>query len=184
MTALDLGAGSGIIGALLAARGATVTGVEVREEWAALWPLTLASPALGGRLTLRRADLRDARGPVDVVVSNPPFFPRGTGPVAEQAWRAAARTESSATLADVVAVALAAAPAGLVVLVVPVERAPEVRRCAGEAGAGVAVDARVGARRAVVALRFGAADADPEVLTESDPRVVGWYARARGTAGG
>lgn len=161
-----------------------MTGIELRPEWADLWPHTLASPALDGRLTLRLGDLRDARGPVDLVVSNPPFFPRGTGPVAAEGWRAAARTESAATLADVVAVALAAAPDGRVVLVVPVERAAEVRRHASAAGAGVVVDARIGARRAVLALRFGALDVDPVSLLEADPRVVGWYARAQGATAG
>ncbi|MEQ1503891.1 MAG: hypothetical protein ABMB14_16740, partial [Myxococcota bacterium] len=38
--ALDLGTGSGVVAALLAARGIPSVGVDVRPEWAPLWAET------------------------------------------------------------------------------------------------------------------------------------------------
>lgn len=182
-TALDLGTGSGIIGALLAARGLRVVGIDLRPEWRPLWAITLAESSFAGALSLNVGDLRDARGPVDLLVSNPPFFAADSGPVAPDPWKAAARTESTATLAEVVAVAARVlGPQGIACLVVPVDRASEVRRAAAQAGLGVQRQVQVGARRWLVALRHGNVDRALERVEDRGERVEAWYRRARGEA--
>jgi len=180
-TALDLGAGSGIVGALLAARGLRVRGVDLREEWTALWDLSLAESRLAGTLELAHGDLLAERGPVDLVVSNPPFFARGSGPVAPDPWKAAARTESTATLAQVVGVAARAlGPGGVACVIVPVDRADEVCQAAAASGLGVARQVTVGARRWLAALRQGATEAPMETIDDHGDATALWYRLARG----
>ncbi|MFT7522051.1 MAG: tRNA1Val (adenine37-N6)-methyltransferase, partial [Kiritimatiellia bacterium] len=101
---LDLGTGSGVVAGLFAARGARAVGVDVRAEWRPLWRKSLEESAVPGSLELRLQDVRDLHGvEFPMVVSNPPFFPRNTGPVSPDPWKAAARTEGTATLAEFVA---------------------------------------------------------------------------------
>lgn len=181
LRALDLGAGSGVIGGLLAARGLSVCGIELRPEWAPLWEKTLEQSHFAGELQLIQGDLRSARGPVDLVVSNPPFFARNTGPIALDPWRAAARTESTATLDDVVAVASSVlAPSGLLCLVVPAERAAQVLASADRHALGAVVQVRVGGRRWIAALRADSSHAPLAVCSERSARTERWYALARG----
>lgn len=139
-TVLDLGTGSGVVAALLAAQGMEATGVDVRPEWAEAWSITLATAPPNLRLV--RADVRDVNGCYDLVVSNPPFFPAGSGPVVADPFHRAARTEDAARLGDFVAAALRCiGPRGAFAFVLPREREDEVR---GE------VVWRIGARRSVV----------------------------------
>ena len=174
-TALDLGTGSGIVALLLARQGLAVTGFDVRPEWAPLWARTLAASSVSA--DLRVGDLRDARGPVDLVVSNPPYFLARTGPTSPDEWKSAARTESTATLADFVDVAVEAlAPGGRACFVIPREREPELlargihRRWV-----------RVGSRRSLVELVPGASAAEvPDAVAEDDPRPRAWYAAVTG----
>jgi tRNA1(Val) A37 N6-methylase TrmN6 len=178
---LDLGTGSGIVAGLLAHAGLDALGVDVRPEWQPLWAETRAHSALAGSLRLELADVATARwSDMDLVVSNPPFFAQRTGPVAPDPWRAAARTESTATLERFVQVGLAAlAPSGRLCVVVPVERANEVREAAREAGAGVTRAVRVGRRRWLGELRPGHDDAEDGLIDEEHPRARTWYALAR-----
>jgi release factor glutamine methyltransferase len=123
-SAADLGTGSGVIALLLAAAGVDATGYELRGEWGTGWAHTLARSRVAGRIQLVRADVSapiSARFPL--VVSNPPFFARAAGPIAEDPWRAAARTESTAPLARFVDTALSMLePGGRICVVVPPER--------------------------------------------------------------
>ncbi len=135
--ALDLGTGSGIVALLLARAGLDVLGVDVRPEWAELWPRTLAGSAPRGRVELRLADVLDVVAEVDLVVSNPPYFPAGSGPSAPDPWKAAARTEAGATVADFVAASVRCLRVGgAACFVVPRDRedvvtgAPRARRAA------------------------------------------------------
>jgi tRNA1(Val) A37 N6-methylase TrmN6 len=128
-------------------------------------------------VTLEHLDVSEVTAQVDLVVCNPPFFVAGSGPVSPNPWKAAARTESGATLDAFLIIALAClAPGGRACFVVPRARESELlsynihRRWA-----------HVGAKRTLVELMPGAsAAAEPSVLDEEDPRVRGWYAQVMG----
>lgn len=177
-TALDLGTGSGIAAMLLAARGVDAVGIDVRDEWAPLWRATLAESARPARLV--RGDVRDGWGPVDLVVSNPPYFEAERGPVAPDPWKAAARTEGTATLAEFLAAAFAAiGGGGRVCFVLPIAREAEAVRLRAPTRW-----VRVGRRRVLLAWGAAPGDATPVAVSETDPRVTEWYARARGGPAG
>jgi len=177
-TALDLGTGSGIAALLLAARGIAATGIDVRPEWAEGWARSVAESAASA--DLRVADVRAWRGErVDLVVSNPPFFAVRSGPAAADPWKAAARTEGEATLADFVTAATHLG--GRACFVVPVERGEEVAAAAALAGWHAARRVQVGRRRALLDLRPGEGAAVVERVGEDDPQVAAWYALARST---
>lgn len=108
----DLGSGTGLLGFLLLARepSLTVTGVELQPASAALADKTAAENGLADRLRTITADLRDHRtlfptGSFDLVVSNPPYYPPGSGYLPASAARRAARSEETCTLADICAAA-------------------------------------------------------------------------------
>lgn len=104
-TALDLGAGSGIVGLLLASRGSRVTAVEREAEWAEAMRRSVGESAVG--IEIVEEDVREFRGPrFEVVVANPPWFDPSAGPVARDRLRAAARTAFHGGLAAFVAAGL------------------------------------------------------------------------------
>ena len=84
---LELGGGSGIISMLLCARNKCQTAIcaEIQKEYADLIRRNAAMNGLDSRLTALHADVRtpEALGPCesyDVVCSNPPYMPAGSGP--------------------------------------------------------------------------------------------------------
>ncbi|MCA9494899.1 MAG: methyltransferase domain-containing protein [Myxococcales bacterium] len=180
-TALDLGTGSGVVALLLASRGLDVLGIDVRGEWAEGWQRTLGGSETSGRARLVHGDLLalDVSGGWDLVVCNPPYFRAADGPPSPDPFKAAARTEGSATLADVVRVSLSALrPAGTAALVVPVERAQEVETRAAGLGGAVTERVDVGRRRSL--LRLSPTTGEPVArrsLAEDDPAVLAWYDR-------
>lgn len=108
---LDLGCGAGVLTVLLRVShpAAETGGVELQEAAAALCRENLAANGFdpAGIVT---GDLREHRalfpaGAFDLVVSNPPYFPAGSGYSAPDAGRAAAREEQSCTLGDLCAAA-------------------------------------------------------------------------------
>jgi tRNA1(Val) A37 N6-methylase TrmN6 len=173
--ALDLGTGSGVVAALLAAHGVPTLGLDARPEWGELWARTLRESRTAAALELRLADVaHGVDGRYDLVVANPPYFAVGTGPVAPDPWKRAARTESSATLADFVRVGVGAlADGGRLCVVVPREREDEVRAD----GLAVTRRVRVGRRRTLVCLAEGLLAA-PEAVGERDELVLDWVRRA------
>lgn len=179
--AVDLGTGSGIMAMLLARHGVDVLGIDAHPAWQPFWERTLAEGGIAGRVELRTADVANAALPeVELVVCNPPFFAAGTGPVAPDPWRASARTESTATLADFVRRGLQAlVPGGRLCLVLPIEREAEALRAAGELGGGGARQVRVGARRVLLDVRTGWSE--PPVIETVEPRserCSRWYGLA------
>lgn len=108
---LDLGSGTGLLGILLLAREPSLI-LECVEQSAAATALAERSLRENGwaeRVTLRCGDLRDAAclpaaGSMDYVLSNPPYFPTGSGASADGARRSA-REETDCTLDDVCAAA-------------------------------------------------------------------------------
>ena len=109
----DLGAGCGTLGLLLAARepSCAVTGVELDD---AAYAMGLENLALNSSPSLRllQGDVRKIRellpaGSFDLVVSNPPYFPVGSGKVAN-----AYRSELTLTLQELCKAAAWLLPSG------------------------------------------------------------------------
>lgn len=109
---LDLGTGCGIIPLILAFKRPLdrITGVEVQEELAGLARANIADNGMADRVAILHRDLKtlkpgDLEGPVDLVVSNPPYRKAGSGRMNLQGQRAAARHEIHAALPDVIGAA-------------------------------------------------------------------------------
>lgn len=102
----DLGAGTGLLGLLLLVRepALTVTGLELSPAACALAARTAAANDLSDRLVTLPCDLRERSqlpqaGSFDLAVSNPPYFPAGSGRAAAGS-RGDARTELTCTMAQ------------------------------------------------------------------------------------
>jgi tRNA1Val (adenine37-N6)-methyltransferase len=109
---VDLGTGCGVIPLILAFRhpGVRVWGIELQEPLATLAAENVRANGMTPHVTVLRADLRDigsndVGGPVDWVVSNPPYRRGRTGRVNPEAQRALARHELAMTLSDLVGAA-------------------------------------------------------------------------------
>jgi tRNA1Val (adenine37-N6)-methyltransferase len=108
-TVLDLGTGCGIIPMILAYRnpGIQVYGVEVQTDLADIATLNITENGLDDQITVLCMDMKAltlemTSGPVDLVVSNPPFRKAESGRINPNRQRAVARHEIKATLHDVV----------------------------------------------------------------------------------
>ena len=111
-TVCDLGSGTGLLGTLLLARGDTLTleNVELSVPAMALARKTFTENGWLTHAVFRTGDLRDVSvlpraGSVNYVISNPPYFPAGSGESAKGEARRTAREETSCTLDDVCAAA-------------------------------------------------------------------------------
>lgn len=109
---IDLGTGCGVIPLVLARRegGARIVGVEHQEEMAELAARNVRLNALEDRIAIVQGDVALLKGrfppsSFDVVTANPPYRRRGTGKVSPRGGRDLARHESTATLADFLAMA-------------------------------------------------------------------------------
>ena len=94
----DLGSGTGLLGTLLLAREPSLTLFCVEQNAAAnaLAEKGFAENGWAERVTLRTGDLREnaalpAAGSMDYALSNPPYFPAGSGVSAAGEARQAAR---------------------------------------------------------------------------------------------
>ena len=106
----DLGAGTGLIGLLLLAREPSLALHNVELQAAPLRLAEQTAAANGLAASQHLADLRQLEGilpagGMDYVVSNPPYFPPGSGGTPPDAARRAARAEDSCSLAEVCAAA-------------------------------------------------------------------------------
>ncbi|HEY5998935.1 MAG TPA: methyltransferase [bacterium] len=111
---LDLGAGVGLLGLLLARRVPTarVVAIELQASLARHAAANAAANGLAARCHVIRADLREAPRFLppehfDRVVANPPFRRAGSGAVPPDPGRAAARMETSFAIADLARVSAA-----------------------------------------------------------------------------
>jgi tRNA1Val (adenine37-N6)-methyltransferase len=111
---VDLGAGVGVIGLLLARRCPTVTvvGIELQPELARHAAANAAANGLADRFQVVRADVREARRFLPPehfhrAVANPPFRAPGTGAAPPDAGRARARQETTLGVAELVQAAAA-----------------------------------------------------------------------------
>lgn len=132
--AVDLGAGCGIISLLLAVRtpGFRITAVEIQPALAELAGENAVQNRLDHRIRVVREDLRRfsadvVGGPVDLVVSNPPFRPPRSGRVNPNPERAAARHERYMGLPDLVAAGRRLLrTGGRMAVIYPADRAAEL----------------------------------------------------------
>ena len=105
---VDLGTGCGIIPLILGFRypGITLSGVEIQAELADFARANVAANHLEQRVDILPVDMRTLKSstfpaPVDVVVSNPPFYRMSSGRINPESQRAIARHELKVTLEDV-----------------------------------------------------------------------------------
>ncbi len=111
--AVDLGAGTGVLGLLLAARGAAgVTGVELDAGMAEMARRSIALNGLEARLDVLCADVRSITGGGllaanrwDMVVANPPYRSPAGGAVSPHGTVAMARHELAGGVDEFVAAA-------------------------------------------------------------------------------
>jgi tRNA1Val (adenine37-N6)-methyltransferase len=104
---IDLGTGCAIIPLILAYRypGIRILAVELQDELAALADANVAANHLQDRITVIREDVRrlnadEVAAPGDWVISNPPFYPAGSGRINPNDQKALARHEIWMTLTD------------------------------------------------------------------------------------
>jgi tRNA1Val (adenine37-N6)-methyltransferase len=105
---VDLGTGCGIIPLILGFRypGIRLSGVEIQAELADVARANVAANHLEERIDILPVDMRTLTcssfsGPVDVVLSNPPFYRMSAGRINPENQRAIARHELKVTLEDV-----------------------------------------------------------------------------------
>jgi tRNA1Val (adenine37-N6)-methyltransferase len=131
---IDLGTGSGVIPLVLARRceSATIVGVELQEEMAALAARNVELNGLQGRIGIVGADILSIRelftvSSFDLVVANPPYRQAGKGKTSPRAGRDKARHETTATLADFLGSAkYLARPGGRICFIYHVSRLAEL----------------------------------------------------------
>ena len=106
---VDLGTGCGIIALIMAYRrkDITVYAVEIQADLTQLAISNVKANLLEDRITVLDMDMKKLKpdatsGPVDLVVSNPPYRRSGSGRINPDNQRAVARHELKANLYDVV----------------------------------------------------------------------------------
>ena len=142
LNGIDLGCASGALGLLLLSRSPKLhmTGLELLPQAAALAEENMAVNGLSARSRIVTGDLRQHRqlfsaGSFDLVVSNPPYFPLGSGALSPDGGRAAARGEISCKLEDIcTAAAFLCRTGGTFALVHKPERLSEVLCCMSRHG--------------------------------------------------
>ncbi|MDF1592315.1 MAG: tRNA1(Val) (adenine(37)-N6)-methyltransferase [Desulfobacterales bacterium] len=106
---VDLGTGCGVIPLILAHRNPDIRicGIEVQKELAEIAQWNVNDNNMADRIVIRQQDIKRltpgmVAGPVDLVVSNPPYRLTHSGRLNPDRQKAVARHEISVTLADVV----------------------------------------------------------------------------------
>ncbi len=130
---MELGAGSGVVSAVLAMAGwKGGVALEIQQELVVCAEETVRLNGLEGRVTVELGDLRQlqprfASGSYPVVVSNPPFFPVDQFRPSPEAGRAVARQEWFCTMADLLSAMRYLLPVGgSGVAIYPVSRLEEL----------------------------------------------------------
>ncbi len=129
-TCVDLGAGCGVVGFILLARGRVqrVVGVEIDPVLASAAAAGARENGFGDRYRVVEDDLREpgwreGLDGVGLVVSNPPYHETGAGPASPDEGRARGRHDATCTLDDVLdAASSLLEPGGRLCVVLPPER--------------------------------------------------------------
>lgn len=131
----ELGSGVGVISLIIAVRDAPaqVVAVEIQDSLHRIALLNVDKNNLGGVVCCVNDDYRRFacanRAAFDVVLSNPPFYPAGSGRLSAHSQRAAARHELHGSLGDLISSAhLMLKPKGRLVLICLQERHEEFMR--------------------------------------------------------
>lgn len=136
-TVLDVGCGCGIIPLLLSNKSSqpiNITGVELQRELVDCALQNIANHHLAEQVRIIHADInqircKDINGPVDLIVSNPPYKKSGTGRINPDPQKAVARHEIKLTLNQLFAVAdRLLTPSGNLTLIFPYDRLEELHR--------------------------------------------------------
>lgn len=171
---LDVGTGSGVIALLLARLGVDGEGIDIQPEWISLAQRSAADSGLSLRFSVQDIRAR-AEAPVELALSNPPYWPVGEGPLPEDPLKAAARHELNGDLGAIIDGMARAAER--VALVLPARR--EAEAVARLAGAGRPLTRRVRVEQSRVLLEGRAGGAlvhDEQITVFADGR---WTPRAR-----
>lgn len=131
---VDLGTGCGIVPLIVGFRYPEIQmfGIEIQKELAGIADVNVRENGMEKKISILCRDIRTIKtamlkGPVDIVVSNPPFHKAASGRINPNRQRAVARHEIRITLLDVVkAAGDILKRAGLFVLVYTSERLPEL----------------------------------------------------------
>lgn len=109
---VDLGTGCAVIPLILADRfpSTTIYGIEIQEDMYETALQNVRDNGMANRVRILHGDLKDSEtllkaGVADVVFSNPPYRPVGTGRISPNSQRAIAKHEIKAKLFDVVSAA-------------------------------------------------------------------------------
>ncbi|MBR5095080.1 MAG: methyltransferase [Oscillospiraceae bacterium] len=110
---IDLGCSTGLLTLLLCRRSPALrmVGLELQADTAALGRDCLTKNALADRAQILTGDIRDHRalfpapGRFDLAVSDPPYFPLGSGARSPDAGRDLARSEAGCSLEELCAAA-------------------------------------------------------------------------------
>jgi tRNA1(Val) A37 N6-methylase TrmN6 len=142
---LDIGCGSGALSFLLLARDASAIGVgiEIQPRLAGLAAIGRAENGFEKRWSITVGDVRKPGavedGNFDLVATNPPFRPLGTGVLPPDAERAVAHHEVTLTLEEWVSVAARALRAGgRLATIFPFDRWDDLRTALADRGLSVA----------------------------------------------
>lgn len=131
---IDLGTGCGVVSMLLAYRYPDIKlyGVELQQALANIAKDNVSANHMQNRITILPADMKTLTaktvgGPVDMVISNPPYRKPGSGRINPDSQKALARHEIHVTLNDVVGTARRLLKtAGRFVVVYPAERLSDI----------------------------------------------------------
>jgi tRNA1(Val) A37 N6-methylase TrmN6 len=158
---LDIGCGTGALSFLLLAHDPAATGMalEIQPRLARLTGQAVEANQFGQRLTVVAEDARKSRAipraAFDLVATNPPFRPLGTGNLPPHSERSLAHHEVTLALADWLDLARAALrPEGRLCAVFPTDRQDEVQAGLQARGMAVARLRMIQARAEDAALRF------------------------------
>jgi tRNA1Val (adenine37-N6)-methyltransferase len=133
---VDLGTGCGVIPLLLALqqRAAHITGIEIQESLVSMAKRNVIANGFAQLVDIVQADLREVLvgmvgGPVNLVVSNPPYRELRSGRLNPNSEKAIARHELLANLGEVVSAAAKLLPQkGRLALIYPARRLPTLFR--------------------------------------------------------
>jgi tRNA1Val (adenine37-N6)-methyltransferase len=133
---VDLGTGCGVIPLLIAFRSPAeyITGIEIQESFVSMARRNVDINNFSHLISIVQADLRNLQvgmveGPVNLVVSNPPYGRLRSGRINPNEERAIARHELLASLADVVRAAAQLLPRkGRLAIIYPARRLPHLLR--------------------------------------------------------
>ncbi len=139
---LDIGAGSGALPILLAAKNpkTRITGVEIQALRAEAARKNIERNGLGARITIHHMDYRDLpqtlpHGSFTHIITNPPYIKKGCGRPSSRKDRQIARHEVMGTIKDLLRTAsIMLAPAGRLYIVFTTERLHELRTEASKNG--------------------------------------------------